>query len=261
MKQDNQRFLNLILVSAFAPLTVFLIFLSKIDQKKLGWISFLNVDCNSEVYAKKNCVSQKSAKILLFLYESFIYVCRGSYSFYLLVVYMYYGQSLLLSIDKNIGSNMFIFAFFPTVMTSVLSVSVYYMTITKVISIFVLFNFFQGEKLDKLSKDLIRFIGHHQKPGRRFIARHLGEFQLFLEDFRHSQEFFNFTNQTFLVANFMTLVWYPHVILMSTDLSVDFLIISYLLNVGFVVLPLFCSASFFRYKVSAHRQTLTLINL
>ena len=249
-KQDNQRFLNLIIVSVFAPFIVYLVFLSRVDKEKLGWISFLSMDGSSQVYARKNCVSQKSAKILRFLYEAFIYVCRGAYTFYLLVVYMYYTQSLRLSIDKEIRTTMLIFAFVPSAVTSVLSISIFYVLVVKIISIFVLFNFYQCLKLDKLSKDLIHFIGHHPENDRKFIVRHMREFQLFLEDFRHSQVYFNFSNQIFLLALFLTLVWYPYVFLLTTDLSVDFLIISYSLNCGFVLLPLFCSASIFRYKVS-----------
>ena len=248
-KQDNQRFLNLILISVFVPFIVYLIFLSKTDKNKFVWISFLSVDSSLHLYARKNSLSQGSAKVLRFLYETFIYVCRGAYTFYLLVVYWYYVQSLKLSMDRNIGTTMFVLAFFPTAVTSVLSISVFYVMVVKIITIFVLFNFFQALKLDKLSKDLVHYIDHHQENDRKFIARHLRELHFFLENFRHSQVFFNFSNQIFLLALFMTLVWYPYTVLINSDLSVNFLIISYSLNVSFVLLPLFCSASIFRYKV------------
>lgn len=238
------------MVSIFVPFIIYLVFLNKIDKEKLSWISFLHVDSSLHLYARKKCLSQNSAKVLRFLYEAFIYVCRGAYTFYLAVVYMYFVESVLLSINKNIGTTMFVVVFFPSLVTSVVSISVFYVSTVKTITIFVLFNLYQSLKLDKLSSDLVYYIGHHQENDRKFIVRHLHEFQVFLEDFRNSQTFFNFSNQIFLLALFGTLVWYPYTMLMATDVSANFLIISYSLNLSFVVLPLFGSASLFRYKVS-----------
>lgn len=247
---DNQRYLNLIIFMALASFSSFILFVIRTDVKFLDWVDFLNIDGSSsfDSYSKKHNLMNSSTSFLLNCYNLFMFSAKMAYTFYLLVVYMYYIQSFKVSLDRGVDFWTFVFVFFPTTITSILSMSWFYMTIAKSVYIFVLFNLFQSEKLKKLSNDLIM----HQpnSKGLLFILEHFERLKDLIKKFKMSQKYFNYSNQSFLWPLFGTLVYYPYTFLVSNSLSVNFLIISYSLNICCVLLPTFIISSVFKYYVS-----------
>lgn len=228
--------------------TIYLIFLIKTDERKLlNWIDFLYVSKSMDQYAKRHNLTMKSVKFLYFLFDFFVFYTKVVSFFYLLVVFMFCIESLLLNISKNISLIAIFIANLPTFFTTMFSMIWLYITVSKIVSIFILFNIFQVKQLDKLSLELAR--RERTLNDARFVSRHLFRFRICLKNFKNSQNFFNYAIQLFLGPLFLTMVYYPYAIIVSQNLSVNFLIISYSLSIV-LLLQVFSSASFFKQKVS-----------
>lgn len=248
--QQSQRYLNLIGVVGLFTFNLYLIFLVTTDGKKLlSWMDFLCVDRSVDVWASKHNLDLKSAKILYFLYKFFVSWSISATVFYILVICIYCWESFLLSQSKGVGLITFIFIFAPTAASIILNMIWFYSTVSKIISIFILFNLFQIGKLQKLAADLAAYHQSPKKKRRAFVSKHLRLINMLLTNFKLSQEFFNHSTQCFLGPLFLTMVWYPYAYLVANNFSVKFLIISYSMNL-LLLFPIFKCSSNFKRQVS-----------
>lgn len=244
---NDQRSLNFIIVLAMSAFLIYLILLINLDQTKLKcWFDFLVVD-DPFIYAKKHNLTLKSAKKLSVLYQFTVIITRFASLFYLIIVYIFYIRSFIMAVNKSVNPILISLVFIPSNIIAVKSVSIYYLQSTKNCTLFILFNIFQFEKLNKLSNDLTRYEIRAKENRGKFKTKHLLNFQKFLKDFQMSQIYFNYSNFSFLVPLFLTIILYPFSMLKASEESTNFLIISYLLNVLFALLPLFSCTSFFNH--------------
>ena len=247
-RYENQRCLNFISALVFATFITYLLFLIKTDKKNLlVWIDFLTVS-PLKSYSKRHNLKLECVKNLFFTYDFFKFYSMAAVASYLFVVYTYYIESFLISLEKRIGTSIFIFVFLPTAFTSVLSMSWFYLIAGKILALFTIFVIFQSKKLDKLSNDLITYRYQFKNNNNKFISDHLIKFNDFLIKFKRSQIYFNFSIH-FLGPLFLTLVFYPYAILVSNGFSVKFLAVAYSLNFLFVLIPLFYVSSIFKHSI------------
>lgn len=223
LSDDDQRSLNFIIILAMSTYIIYLILLINLKKDKLVcWIDFLVVDDSLAYYAKKHNLTLSSAKKLFVTYRLFAFVTRCASLFYLLIVYLYYIRSFKLSLANKIDLKTMFLVFLPSAAIAVYSLSLYYVQATKCCTFFILFNLFQAEKLDKLSEDLIN--GGLKDKKRNFNIKHLFRFQNFLNNFKMSQIYFNYSNFSFLAPLFLTFVLYPYSLLKAPDYSIKALI-------------------------------------
>lgn len=246
-KDENQRNLNLIGCCGLMTFIFYLIFLIKTNKQELiEWMDFLYLDKSLEHYSVRHNFSIKSTKFLYFVYDFFVHFTRATSLFYLLIVFIFCLQSLFLNIGKNDDLFILIFCYLPTLISIMICMTWFYSTVSKNISIFILFNIFEANKLEQFSEELIDY---KQRDRNKFMVKHLNHLRIFLRNFKNSQTFFNYSTQTFLGPLFLTMIYYPYALLISKDSIKNFLIISYSLNI-ILILQVFSIASFFRVKVS-----------
>lgn len=248
LADDQQKFLNLIILLAMFSFIVYLMLLIRLDRRKLlSWTDFLVLEKRT-VYAVKHDLELDSIKQLYLIFSIMVFLTKCASALYLVICYIFYARSLKLSIEKGISFQDFVVIFLPSSLVSLQTVSLYYSQSTKNCTLFIITNFFFSKKLQKLSEDLNR---HKPKKKSLFHFDHLNRFQNFLSDFNDSQEYFNYSNFSFLAPLFATAVLYPYSILSDDTVTVNFLIASYSLNLLFAILPLFASTRFLNRSVSS----------
>lgn len=247
LRDDDQRSLNCIIILAMFSFFIYFVFLIRLDRNELNWIYFLKVD---QFYAKRHNLTKKSVEKLFKIYEFIIFFTRCASLFYLIICYLYYIKSFRLSLRKGFDLKNLLIIFIPSALISAQSVSLYYIQATKNCTLFISFNLFQAEKINKLSEDLENNTNKLDDKKANFNVKHLFRFQKILNDFKSSQLYFNYSNFSFLAPLCSTFILYPYSVLKTSDHSVNFLVISYLLNVFFALFPLFSCTTFLNYSVS-----------
>lgn len=247
--QSNQRYLNLIGTVGLITFNLYLMFVINANEKKLlGWIDFLCVDSSAIIWAKRHNLDLKTAEVLYFLFKFFVSWSLSATFFYVAVIAWYCFESFLLSLSKGVQLATFIFIFAPTAMSIILNMIWFYLTVSKIISVFILFNLFQAGKLQKLAMDLARYQQNSKRKRKAFASNHLRIVSMFLNNFKLSQEFFNHSTQCFLGPLFLTMVWYPYTFLVAHNFSAKFLVISYSMNIA-LLFPIFKCSSNLKQKV------------